>query len=98
MLAITGPAPKPATVQKSASALPVLGCVLVAIEPLWRVDPVPTPTRRPFTSFLAQLIATRDRAPQTRARSRATPEETIACYHERIDEPAACGRRLRRSA
>jgi hypothetical protein len=76
----------------------VLGCVLVAIEPLWRVEPAPAPTRRPFTSFLAHLIATRDQAPQTRARCRATPEETLAVYHERIDEPAACGRRLRRSA
>lgn len=37
-------------------------------------------TRHPAAGFLAQLIATRMQAPQTRARRRAEPEEAIAVY------------------
>ena len=37
-------------------------------------------TRHPAAPFLAQLIATRMQAPQTRARRRAEPAEAISIY------------------
>ena len=37
-------------------------------------------SRHPAAPFLAQLIATRMQAPQTRARRRAEPEDAIAVY------------------
>jgi hypothetical protein len=40
---------------------------------------------RPRADFLAQLIAIRVQAPQTRTRRRAEPHEAIAAYY-------ACGR------
>jgi hypothetical protein len=55
-------------------------------------------SNRPRADFLAQLIAARTHAPQTRARRRAAPAEAIAAYdaHERV--PVACaGRTLSRS-
>lgn len=53
---------------------------LIAIE-----APVPaersfTHSRHPAAPFLAQLIATRQQAPQTRARRRAEPREAISVY------------------
>lgn len=39
-----------------------------------------TPSARPSPAFLAHLIATAQHAPQTRARSRAEPEDAIATY------------------
>ena len=53
---------------------------LIAIE-----APVPaersfTHARHPAAPFLAQLIATRQQAPQTRARRRAEPREAISVY------------------
>lgn len=61
---------------------------LVAIEPV--VD-----TRkagyarlhRTNAAFLAQLIATRDNMPQTRARRRAEPDEAIAAYRATERQP-----------
>jgi len=37
-------------------------------------------SRRPSAAFLAQLIATRQAAPQTRPRNRAEPREAAAAY------------------
>jgi len=57
---------------------------LVAIEP---AAPHASPralTRHPAAPFLAQVIATRLQAPQTRARRRAAPEEAIAAYRSVI--------------
>jgi hypothetical protein len=52
-------------------------------------------TRTPAAPFLAQLIATRMQAPQTRARRRAAPEDAIAAYGAHtVGGPA--GRALRR--
>jgi hypothetical protein len=39
---------------------------------------------RPRADFLAQLIATVARAPQTRLRRRAEPEQAIAAYGARV--------------
>jgi hypothetical protein len=40
----------------------------------------PAPSGRPLASFLAQIIATHDGLPQTRARRRVEPAEAVACY------------------
>ncbi len=37
-------------------------------------------SRRPQAAFLAHLIATKDQAPQTRARRRAAPEDVTGTY------------------
>jgi len=42
-------------------------------------EPAATPSYRP-APFLAHLIATRDQAPQTRERRRATPGDATAAY------------------
>jgi len=44
---------------------------------------------RPSTAFLAQLIATAQRAPQTRARGRAAPAEAIAHYASAVSVSAS---------
>jgi hypothetical protein len=40
----------------------------------------PTPQTRGDSAYLAQLIATKAQAPQTRARRRAEPAEALAAY------------------
>jgi hypothetical protein len=55
------------------------------------------PTGRPSAVFLAQLIATAQRAPQTRRLRRAEPNEASAIY-EAVSVPAArMGRAICRS-
>ncbi len=55
-------------------------------------------SRRPNAAFLAQLIATRQQAPQTRVRRRAEPAEAIAIYGETIKRaPADIGGIVARS-
>jgi hypothetical protein len=51
------------------------------------------PSARPSPAFLAQLIATAQHAPQTRARGRAEPADAIARYTSapRINAPAKNG-------
>ena len=66
---------------------------LVPVEapaPSERVMPT---TRHPAAPFLAQLIATRMQAPQTRARRRAEPGEAIGHYSSAKTLPL--GSRLR---
>ena len=53
---------------------------LVVVEPPMPQGDARWPMRHPAAPFIAQLIATRLRAPQTRARRRAEPEEAIAAY------------------
>ena len=53
---------------------------LIAIEAPAAGERAPRPTRHPAAGFLAQLIATRMQAPQTRARRRAEPSEASAVY------------------
>jgi hypothetical protein len=45
-------------------------------------------SRHPAAPFLAQLIATRMQAPQTRARRRAEPEDAVAVYRS-MTKPVA---------
>jgi hypothetical protein len=56
----------------------------------------PAPAR-PRANFVAQLIAILGRAPQTRARRRAEPEEAIAAYRALGRWPTPAGRALSRS-
>ena len=51
---------------------------------------------RPQAGFLAQLIATADKLPQTRARRRADPAEAIAAYGAANAKRRPPGRRLAR--
>jgi len=52
---------------------------------------------RPQAGFLAQLIATADKLPQTRERRRADPAEAIAAYRAANAPRRPSGRRLSRS-
>ena len=53
---------------------------LIALESVAASERAPRVARHPAAGFLAQLIATRMQAPQTRARRRAEPEEAMAVY------------------
>jgi len=53
--------------------------------------------RRPAAAFLAHLIATALKAPQTRARRRAEPDAASAAYAMIAARPADCGRILCRA-
>jgi len=57
--------------------------VSTALVPVVVSDPSPAPGSapgRPRADFLAQLIATAIKAPQTRMRRRAEPAEAVAVY------------------
>jgi len=79
---IGGPATEPASRRASAERHePDTGTrALIAIAPVAPCRRAPTLTRHPIAPFLAQLIATKMQAPQTRARRRAEPTEAIAAY------------------
>ena len=51
---------------------------------------------RSSADFIAQLIATRSQAPQTRARRRAEPEVATAAYRALGQWPTGTGRSLSR--
>jgi len=53
---------------------------LITIDAPHPNERLPQPTRHPVAPFVAHLIATRMRAPQTRERRRAEPEEATAVY------------------
>jgi len=53
---------------------------LIALDALAPSERLPRLSGRPAAGFLAQLIATRMQAPQTRERRRAEPAEAIAVY------------------
>ncbi len=59
---------------------------LIPLEPIGSGD---TPLRtRPQAGFLAHLIATREKLPQTRERRRAEPQDVIAVYAAAVAPPA----------
>jgi len=66
----------------------------IEVRALIPVGPAPTSdrssalTRHPGAPFLAQLIATRMQAPQTRARRRAEPEDAMVVYRS-MTKPVA---------
>jgi hypothetical protein len=53
--------------------------------------------QRPSATFLAQLIATAQRAPQTRQRRRAEPHEVTAIYAAVATPAASLGRTVNRA-
>jgi hypothetical protein len=60
---------------------------LIPLEPIGSSD---TPLRtRPQADFLAHLIATREKLPQTRERRRAEPRDVIAVYAAAVAGPGA---------
>ncbi len=60
---------------------------LIPLEPIASSD---TPLRtRPQAAYLAHLIATREKLPQTRERRRAEPQDVIAVYAAANAAPAA---------
>jgi hypothetical protein len=71
----------------TASDLPQPGraLVLVGSGPSASIDPAGS---RPSAAFLAQLIATAERVPQTRRRRRAGPNE-VSLIYAAVSTPAA---------
>ncbi len=78
------------------TSAPAPGRALVPTAPVSRGDRRGA-DRRPAAAFLAHLIATALRAPQTRARRRAEPDAANAAYTVIAGRPADCGRIVCRS-
>ena len=70
---------------------------LVPVTPINRDRETPREMSRPNAGFIAQLIATSAKAPQTRARRRAEPKEAISAYCELGQRPSKSGRVFSRS-
>ena len=70
---------------------------LVPVTPINRDADRPRPMSRPDCGFVAQLIATKAQAPQTRTRRRAEPGEAISVYAGPGRSPRRVGRVLSRS-
>jgi len=70
---------------------------LIPLMPPESGTPDAAPQGRPRADFLAQLIAVKVQAPQTRLRRRAEPDEAIAAYGAQNQAPASAGGALRRS-
>jgi hypothetical protein len=70
---------------------------LVVIAPADREARATATASRPNADFLAHLIATAAKVPQTRARRRAEPNEAIAAYDALGQWPMPLGRALSRS-
>ena len=70
---------------------------LVPVAPINRDRETPREMSRPNAAFIAQLIATSAKAPQTRARRRAEPKEAISAYSELGQRPSKSGRVFSRS-
>ena len=71
---------------------------LIAIPAPVPAERAGTASRRPLAAFVAQLIATQTRAPQTRVRRRAEPGEVLAVYGTAAVRSAEAGRNLARDA
>jgi len=72
------------------------GTSIVAVSPIAEGQKVAW-NSRPAAVFLAQLIATKQQAPQTRQRRRAEGPDVAARYATAIPPYAATGRTLRSS-
>jgi hypothetical protein len=59
---------------------PMTGRAVIALAPVARSESAPQALRRPRADFLAHLIATAERLPQTREKRRAEPEVAIQAY------------------
>ncbi len=89
--AISVPRRRGANEPSEAGAPQTEGRALITIEQAAPGERVPRATRYPMAGFLAQLIATRAQAPQTRERRRAEPEEATAVYRS-MTKPVASRR------
>jgi hypothetical protein len=76
--ALSGRVPGRAATRDAPS--PASRTALVPVAPGHPPDAGLTPGRRPLSAFVAQLIATQRREPQTRERRRAEPADAIALY------------------
>jgi hypothetical protein len=70
---------------------------LVPVAPINRDSDSHHPASRPDSGFIAHLIATKAKAPQTRVRRRVEPGEAISAYAELGQRPSTAGRILSRS-
>jgi hypothetical protein len=67
---------------------PVTGTAIVAVGPAASSERLSIASVRPVAAFVAQLIATRQLVPQTRAKRRAHPAEASAAYRAASTPPA----------
>ena len=74
-----------------------MSTALVPMAPSRQAEPNSGAISRPCAPFLAHLIATAHKAPQTRMRRRAEPGEAIASYAALGQWPMPSGRALSRS-
>jgi len=74
-----------------------MSTALVPIATERHPSPPEGPRRHANADFIAHLIATAARAPQTRARRRAEPEQALAAYRALGQRPTEAGRALSRS-
>jgi hypothetical protein len=70
---------------------------LVPVTPPDRDSDSRHPANRPDSGFIAHLIATKAKAPQTRLRRRVEPGEAISAYAVLGQRPNTAGRILSRS-
>jgi hypothetical protein len=70
---------------------------LVPITPVNRDSDKRQPAGRPDSGFIAHLIATEVKAPQTRTRRRAEPGEATSAYARLGQRPSGAGGVLFRS-
>ena len=70
---------------------------LVPVTPPDRDSHSHYPASRPDSGFIAHLIATKAKAPQTRLRRRVEPGEAISAYGVLGQRPNAAGRIVSRS-
>lgn len=71
---------------------------LVPIRPVTPTELGRTARPYPLASFLAHLIAVRERAPQTRRRGRAAPQDASAAYAAARPRRAAATEQFLKSA
>jgi hypothetical protein len=79
---------------EAAGAAPPASVALVPVSA--RVEVLPkSPLTRPDPSFVTQLIATAEQAPQTRAIRRGSSADALAAYGPHISERRSVTRRTR---
>jgi hypothetical protein len=93
-------APTPGRVRRHAAAAPheaesASGRALIPLQPAAARDG--ELHARPQAAFLAHLIATDNKLPQTRERRRAEPADAIAAYAAAGEKRSRAGRRLYRA-
>ena len=87
IVAPVGRAPREATSSPRRESRTESSRALIPLEPIASSE---TPlSTRPQAGFLAHLIATKEKLPQTRERRRAEPQDVIAVYTAAIAGPAA---------